>query len=99
MTDHFSELDYLLDLAARRTPGRIQARAASLQVGTHTIEGFPKETDAHYLAQAANMLPKVVSELLATRTVVGNQAREIAALREELLRAQGQGVADDNTAD
>jgi hypothetical protein len=99
MTDCFLELDYLLDLAARRTPGRIQAKAASLQVGRYTIEGFPKETDAHYLAQAANMLPKLVSQLLATRTIVDNQAREIAALREELSRAQGQGVADDNMAD
>src|SRR5579859_4684631 len=84
-----SELDYLLDLAARRTPGRVQARLSSLQVGSSCVDGFPTETDAHYLAHAANLLPNMVQELKISRAMAQEQAAALAALREEVLSLSG----------
>ena len=90
---HASEFDDLLDLAARRTPGRIQARASSLQVGSYAVQGFPKEADAHYLAQAGAVLPRLIQQLITARAVVQEQAQEVVSLREEILNLSSLLVA------
>jgi hypothetical protein len=85
-----AELAYLLDLAARRTPGQIRARAASLQLGSNQIDGFPQAVDAAYLAQAATVLPKLVAQLLSIREVVREQVEEISALQLQVASVQQQ---------
>src|SRR5258708_3731709 len=92
------EFAYLLDLAARRTAGRILAKATSLQVGSHRVDGFPQAVDAHYLAQAGNILPTLVPQLINTRTLAHEQSQEIAVLRGQVLDLERQLVkaqADD----
>src|SRR5258706_13519390 len=89
----FIELEYLLDLATRRTAGRIQAKAASLQVGSAWIDGFPQAFDAHYLAQAANVVPKLADQIISSRAVAGRQAQEAEGLRAEVKALQSQLAA------
>ncbi len=79
------EFEYLLELAARRTPGRILAKAGALQVGSHRVDGFPQAVDAHYLAQAGNVLPTLLPQLINARALAHEQSEEIAALRAEIL--------------
>jgi hypothetical protein len=88
-----AEFAQLLDLAARRTPGQIRARAASLQLGGSQIDGFPQAADADYLAQAANVLPKLVAQLLSARGVVQDQVEEIGKLRLAQRSLQEQALA------
>src|SRR5258706_879165 len=97
------EFEYLLDLATRRTPGRILAKAATLQVGSKWIEGFPQAVDAHYLALAANVAPKLVDQVMATRALLDahdvetNALRaQIAALQDQLAVAQRDSVTAQN---
>src|SRR5258706_2589608 len=82
------EFEYLLDLATRRTPGRILAKAATLQVGSKWIEGFPQPVDAHYLALAANVVPKLVDQVMATRALLDAQVAETVALRAQVVALQ-----------
>ncbi len=66
------------------------SEASYLQVGSHRVDGFPQAVDAHYLAQAGNVLPTLVPQLINTRALAYEQSQEIAVLRVQVLDLERQ---------